>query len=86
MSTSRASGLRVIRAEQPLPIPRQQHHAGLYQWWKLPSGQVVELRRITGQRNPEVIVRNINQDGEMAPGEYSLTLRFLVNHAQKVKG
>ncbi|CAN7472595.1 hypothetical protein LJR130_003819 [Variovorax sp. LjRoot130] len=75
---------RAIKVDQPAPGPRPQ--VSLYQWWKLPSGQVVELRRIAGQHNPEVTVRNVNENGEMAPGEYVLTLRFLVNHGQKVKG
>jgi hypothetical protein len=78
--------VRVVTFDQPTPIQRVQHQASLYQWWKLPSGQVVELRRIVGQHNPEVVVRNVNENGEMAPGEYVLTLRFLVNHGQKVKG
>lgn len=74
---------RAIQIDQPAPGLRPQ--VGLYQWWKLPSGQIVELRRIVGQHNPEVVVRNVNENGEMAPGEYQLALRFLVNHGQKVK-
>lgn len=77
--------IRVITTEQPIPIPRQQHGLDLYQWWKLPSGQVVEVRRIVGAGTPECVVRNVNTDGEMAAGEYSLTLRFLVTRAKKVK-
>lgn len=87
MSAVRAAGaVRTITAEQPLHVPRMHHGAELYQWWKLPSGQVVELRRIVGQHTPECVVRNINADGEMAPGEYVLTLRFLVAHGRRVKG
>ena len=56
----------------------------LYSWWCLPSGQGVDVRRITGQHNPEVVVRNVNDDGEMAAGEYVLTLPFLVKHGRRV--
>ena len=81
MSTAR----RII-SDQPLPARRVQQRAELYQWWELPSGQVVELRRIAGQHAPECTVRNVNADGEMAAGEYVLTLRFLVTYGKKVKG
>lgn len=80
-----AASVRIIRSEQPLPMPRQQHGLELYQWWRLPSGQVVEVRRIEGVSAPECVVRNLNDDGEMASGEYSLTLRFLVTRAKRVK-
>lgn len=80
-----AASVRVIACEQPMPMPRQQHGLELYQWWKLPSGQVVEVRRIVGTSAPECVVRNLNDDGEMASGEYNLTLRFLVTRAKKVK-
>ena len=85
MKAARSIGSeRAIAHDQPAPGPRAQ--VELYQWWSLPSGQVVELRRIAGQQNPECTVRNINAEGEMAPGEYVLTLRFLVKHGKKVKG
>lgn len=82
---SAVATVRTITCEQPLPTPRQQHGLALYQWWKLPSGQVVEVRRILGTSAPECVVRNVNEDGEMAAGEYCLTLRFLVTRAKKVK-
>lgn len=78
--------VRSIKVDQPPAFPRIQHNATLYQWWRLPSGQIVELRKIEGQRAPECTVRNVNEDGELAPGEYVLTLRFLVTHGRKVKG
>jgi hypothetical protein len=79
-----AGAAHVIPTNQPLF--EQRPAVTLYSWWRLPSGQVVELRRITGQHNPEVTVRNINEDGEMAAGEYVLTLRFLATHGKRVKG
>ncbi|WP_213956310.1 hypothetical protein [Variovorax sp. dw_954] len=79
--------VRTIYLEQPRPTQRgNAPRPELYQWWELPSGQCVELRRIVGHHNPEAVVRNVNADGEMAPGEYVLTLRFLVTHGRKVKG
>lgn len=66
-------------------MPRMQHGADLYQWWRLPSNQIVEIRRIAGAANPECVVRNINADGEMSHGEYALSLRFIVLYGEQVK-
>ncbi|WP_017760682.1 hypothetical protein [Pseudacidovorax intermedius] len=79
--------LKTIYIDQPPPaeIPTQRPVLMLYSWWKLPSGQVVELRKISGEHNPEVVVRNVNSDGEMAQGEYNLSLRFLVTRAKRVE-
>ncbi|WP_225784691.1 hypothetical protein [Xenophilus sp. Marseille-Q4582] len=82
-----AEAIRTIHLDQPLPaeIPaRAAQPISLYSWFRLPSGQIVELRKITGDRNPEVVVRNVNFDGEMAAGEYSLTLRFLRTRCELV--
>ncbi len=57
----------------------------LYSWWTLPSGQVVEVRRIVGEHHPEVVVRNVNENSELAAGEYSLALTFLVRHGKQVR-
>lgn len=79
--------VRTIYIDQPPPaeIPTRRPELLLYTWWQLPSGQVVELRKIVGEHNPEVVVRNVNDDGEMAAGEYCLTLRFLVTRAKRVQ-
>ncbi|MFM9424369.1 hypothetical protein RCH10_000797 [Variovorax sp. GrIS 2.14] len=71
--------------DQPTPMPRTQHGAELYQWWRLPSMQVIEIRRIAGTASPECVVRNVNADGEMSTGEYVLSLRFIVIHGKQVK-
>lgn len=55
----------------------------IYDWWELASGKLVELRRfqdVDGQA--QVVVRDVNEDGEMAQGEYVLTLRFLRAHGK----
>lgn len=62
----------------------------VYSWWRLPSGKVVEIRRIVNDgpvkgRGVECVVRDVGEDGELAPGEYSLTLRFLCMHASPVR-
>ncbi|MET3514329.1 desulfoferrodoxin (superoxide reductase-like protein) [Pseudacidovorax sp. 1753] len=79
--------LKTIYVDQPPPseIPHARPPLHLYDWWLLPSGQIVELRKISGEHNPEVVVRNINSDGEMAAGEYCLSLRFLVTRATRVE-
>lgn len=57
----------------------------IYSWWRLASGNIVELRRFqTVEGQPQCVVRDVNADGEMAPGEYVLTLRFLRAHGKPV--
>lgn len=74
------AALKVIPVE---PGPRQP--LTVYSWWTLPSGQVVEVRKIEGEHQPEVVVRNINENSELAPGEYRLRLSFLVRHGKQVR-
>ncbi|MNX93674.1 hypothetical protein D3C86_1258690 [compost metagenome] len=74
------AALKIVPLE---PGPRQS--LTMYSWWTLPSGQIVEARRIVGEHHPEVVVRNVNKDGELAPGEYQLTLTFLVRHGKQVR-
>jgi hypothetical protein len=68
------------------PRPRPAWSIERYSWWTLPSGQLIEVRRIEGEHQPEVVVRNINENSEMAPGEYRLRLAFLVRFGKQVKG
>lgn len=57
----------------------------MYGWWRLASGAIVELRRFqTEEGQAQVVVRTINEDGEMSPGEFVLTLRFLRMHGKPV--
>lgn len=57
----------------------------VYSWWRLPSQQIVEVRRLlTVDGHAECVVRNVNDDAELAPWEYTLTLRFLRAHAKPV--
>jgi hypothetical protein len=48
------------------------------EWWELPSGRIVCVRRIEGVGTfCEVVVRYVDDDGSMAQGEFNLTLAFL---------
>ncbi len=79
--------IRTILLDQPLPTEVPTHRPDdviLYGWYEMPSGQIAELRRIVGTHNPEVVVRYVNSDGEMAPGEHHHTLRFLVTRCRFV--
>lgn len=65
-------------------------------WLKLPSGKVVEVRRLNlvrmprkdGDKGPrlatEVTLRFLNADGAMAPGEFALSLTFINTHCKRV--
>lgn len=70
------------------------------QWWRLPSGQVVEIRRVrmldlplpvdaapgtTPAEFAEAVIRYLNNDGAMAPGEFHLSCAFLTKRATRVK-
>ncbi len=55
----------------------------IYSWWELVSGKLIELRRFqTVDGQAQVVVRDVNEDGELAQGEYVLTLRFLRAHGK----
>jgi hypothetical protein len=56
----------------------------LYTWFLLPSGRMVEVRKITGDHKPVVVVRYVNDNGELAHGEFVLLLSFLVQHGKAV--
>lgn len=78
---------RFITQDQPLPEERSspRPEVQLYSWWRMPSGQVAELRRIEGSQHAEVVVRYLNENGEMGPAEHRHTLRFLVTRCARVR-
>lgn len=68
------------------------------QWFLMPSGKTVEVcrveccevvrldargRRMTVEEH-EVVLRYLNNDGAMAPGEFLLALDFLLKHGKHV--
>lgn len=53
-------------------------------WIKLPSGRVVEVRRIVGDHHPDAEVRYLNEDGAMAAGCFTVKLAFLAAHGERV--
>ncbi|MCY1166573.1 hypothetical protein D9M73_65150 [compost metagenome] len=66
------------------------------QWFKLPSGKTAEVCGLAQVRMPmtdqdreprfstEVTLRFLNNDGAMAPGEFVLSLEFLLKHGVRV--
>ncbi len=66
-------------------------------WYVLPSGKtaevcrlkVVRLPRQDGDKGPrlatEVTLRFLNDDSEMAPGEFTLSLSFITLHCKRVE-
>lgn len=62
--------MSAARASRSLPAVRE--------WWQLPSGRIVCVRRIEGVGSfCEAVVRYVDDDGSMAQGEFNLTLAFL---------
>lgn len=57
----------------------------LYKRFVLPSEKMVEVRRVTEGRMPEVVVREVNKDNELSSHEYNLRLDFLLRHGKKVR-
>ncbi|GHC72804.1 hypothetical protein GCM10007320_08930 [Pseudorhodoferax aquiterrae] len=58
----------------------------LYKRFEFPwNGKTVEVRRITDGLRPEAVVREVNQDNELSPGEYNLRLEFLLQRARAVR-
>lgn len=57
----------------------------LYSRFVLPSEKMVEVRRVTEGRMPEVVVREVNKDNELSSHEYNLRLDFLLRHGKKVR-
>lgn len=57
----------------------------MYKRFILPSGKVVEVRRVEQGANPEAVVREVNENDQLAPREDTLTLRFLLNHCKKAR-
>lgn len=66
-------------------------------WYVLPSGKtaevcrlkVVRLPRQDGDKGPrlatEVTLRFLNDDSEMAPGEFTLSLTFITTYCRRVE-
>ena len=53
----------------------------VYSWWRLAFGQIVEIRKFqTVDGQAQCVVRYIYNNAELAPGEFTLTLRFLRMH------
>ena len=54
------------------------------QWFRLPSAKLVQVCAINGDRHPEVVLRYLDAEGAMAPGEFQLSLQFMLKHTRRV--
>jgi hypothetical protein len=57
----------------------------LYTRWLMPSKKMIEVRRVQDGARPEVVVREVNDNNQLGPAEYSHTLQFLLAHGKKVR-
>ena len=57
----------------------------LYKRFVLPSHKMVEVRKVEEGQRPECVVREVNDDNELSPGEFNLTLQFLLTQAREVR-
>lgn len=53
-------------------------------WLQLPSGRMIEVRKVIGDSNPDVEVRYLDEDGTRATGSFFLRLSFLLANGRKV--
>ena len=56
----------------------------LGEWYRLPTGQVAQVREVTSGWAPEVSLRTLNNEGAMTAVEFQLSLAFLLLHAAHV--
>ena len=60
----------------------------IYSFFQLPSGKLVQVRKVSKlepeDTQPAALVRYVNDDGELSPGEFHLSVRFLMQKARKV--
>jgi hypothetical protein len=57
----------------------------LYKRFRMPSGNLLEVRRVTDGAHPEVVVRKVDENDKLSPGEFNLTLRFLLAYGREVR-
>jgi hypothetical protein len=57
----------------------------LYTRWLMPSKKMIEVRRVQDGAHPEVVVREVNDNNQLGPAEWSHKLRFLLEHGKKVR-
>lgn len=56
-------------------------------WWELPTGKVVSVRRIEGEASAlEAVVRYVDSDAGMAQGEFNLSVRYVARGRRVVHG
>lgn len=57
----------------------------LYRRFTLPSKMLIEVRRVEEGAHPEVVVREVNDDDELSPGEFNLKLEFVAKYGKEVR-
>jgi hypothetical protein len=57
----------------------------LYKRFLLPSGKMIEVRKVQDGTRPECVVREVNTDDQLSQGEYNLRLDFLLQRAKAVR-
>jgi hypothetical protein len=61
-----------VREIAPTALP------SLGEWWKLPSGRTVSIRRIDGIGfETEITVRYVDEQGAMSTGELHLSIAYV---------
>ena len=56
----------------------------LFDWWRLPSGKLISIRKINGVSRPELEVRYIDNNGAMEPGAFFISMAFLAAHGTRI--
>jgi hypothetical protein len=61
-----------VTAGRPSDVP------AIGDWWELPSGRIVSIRRIEAvDGSAELVVRYVDEQGGMAQGEFNLAPAFV---------
>lgn len=62
-----------MKAAGPAQLPATN------EWWLLPSGRIVSIRRIEGAGfETELVVRYVDEHGSMGQGEFNLSISYVV--------
>lgn len=53
-------------------------------WLLLPSGRAVQVSKVVGERQPDVSLRYLDDDGVQSTGSFNVSLRWLLANGKKV--
>lgn len=57
----------------------------LYKCLRMPSGKLLSIRRIKDGFMPEVVVKEVDEDGQMSCFEYIVRLDFVLKYGREVR-